>query len=92
MANPPFLSFLLTKKVILLDCLVLYVSPQKRGLDYHILAGAIFGLALFFTGIFGWDWRAPPFFGHDSAVDTMKSTLQIGSFEAQTNNSDTGYS
>ena len=25
------------------------------GLDYHILAGAIFGLALFFTGIFGWE-------------------------------------
>jgi len=36
--------------------------------------------------------RSPPFFGHDSAVDAMKSTLQIGSFEAQTNNSDTGYS
>lgn len=37
------------------SCVYPSVSLQIWGLDYHILAGAIFGLALFFTGIFGWE-------------------------------------
>ena len=95
MANPPdpYLSLQKSHPAGLFSLVRIIPKKTRFGLPHSCWCNLWIGSLLYRHLRMRLKGAVHPSFGHDSAVDAMKSThQQIGSFEAQANNSDTGYS